>query len=138
MIRFRLLLLTSVLLGGTPLIAAETVHLYLSDGKSYRVELNGVFSKLCTLRSAQVVSPRDAIIDGDPDRPRNKFFDPFFDVSRVKKGEVLGDSRLVGEGETFPFDVALKGVTVSAAQVRSNGTWSMTLRWTACENIPKR
>ena len=46
-------------------------------------------------------------------------------------------ARLVGDGESFPFEVALKGVTITDATVRSNGSWTMSIKWAACENIPK-
>jgi len=107
-------------------------------GARYAVGLNGVFAKVCGGKSVQLVSPR---LDGDPDRPAaGPGFMKIekFPVEKVKKGEVLGSATLVSDGESFPFNVALKGATVSDAQMRSNGTWTMTISWSSCTNVPKR
>lgn len=110
----------------------------LVGGKAYRVELNGVLAKVCGGRSFQLVSPR---LDGDPDRPAGgTSFQKIekFPLAKVTKGEVLGTATLVTDGERFPFNVELKGATISDALVRSNGTWTMTISWSSCINVPKR
>ncbi|MSO30572.1 MAG: hypothetical protein EXQ48_06440 [Acidobacteria bacterium] len=100
--------------------------------------MNGVLDKLCGDRSVQFVSPR---LDGDPDRPAaGPGFMKIgkFPVEKVKKGEILGSATLVTDGESFPFNVELKGVTVSDARVRNNSSWTMTILWSSSRNVPKR
>jgi hypothetical protein len=113
-----------------PLLAAVPVDLSFG-GKVYRVEVNAVLMKVCAGQSLSIVSPRDAIISSGDDAAGIKTFP----LELVKKGTYMDAARLVGKGETFPFDVELKGAKVSDALVRSNGTWSMTVTWTSCANV---
>lgn len=123
-----------LILAVAPLVAAETVHLYVG-GKAYDAELNGVPAKVCTGKSVQIISPRKPV-DGDPDRPKSRGTP--FPLERVKKGEQLGAVTLVTDGESFPFSIEMKGVSVSDAMIRGNGTWTMTVSWTSCSNVAKR
>jgi hypothetical protein len=111
-----------------PLLAAEPVDLSFG-GKVYRVEVNAVLMKICAGQSLSIVSPRSITMEDDKGET--------FPLELVKKGTYMDAARLVGKGETFPFDVELKGANVSDALVRSNGTWSMTVRWTSCANVAK-
>lgn len=110
-----------------PVHAAADMFLAISSGKEYRVGLNGVFSSICRLNSIQILPP--TLVGGGETFP----------IARVKKGEVLGTVRLrlVGDGESFPFDMDLKDVTVSDASVRPNGSWTMTVRWSNCSLSPR-
>lgn len=122
----------------TPLAAQKNVVKMRFDGKTYTVQLNGVFATMCRGRSVQVVSPRDPI-DGDPDRPvRSLTTDgETFPLALVKTGTLASAVTLTGDGETFPFDIELKDLRVTDANTRSNGTWVMVLTWAACANRPK-
>lgn len=107
-------------------------------GRRYAVQVNGVVGKVCGGRSVQLLSPR---VDGDPDRPAAKsgFLKiEKYPIEKVKKGEALGTATIVTDGESFPLDVELKGATISDALIRSNGTWTMTMSWSSCANVPKR
>ncbi len=119
-----LLLAILIALAARPLIAADL--LLVIGGTRYRTDVRSIPAKLCTLPAALLASPARLVGDGES-----------FPVARVKKGEKLGDVRLIGDGESFPFEVALKGVTITDATVRSNGSWTMSIKWAACENIPK-
>lgn len=115
-----------------PVHAAADVFLAIDAG-TYAVALNGVLDKICGGRSVQLVSrPPTAERNGATDRKID------FPIARVKKGEVLGSATLVTDGESFPFNVELKGVTVSDARVRGNGTWTMTIQWSSCTNVARR
>jgi hypothetical protein len=107
-----------------PIIAAERVELSFG-GKGYAVEVLAGLSKVCTGGSLFVVSPSDMTVEKMP-------------LDLVKKGTVIGDATLVGKGEPFPFDVELKGATVSSATVRSNGRWVMKVTWASCANVANR
>ena len=111
----------------TPLAAQNNVVEMRLDGKTYKVQLNGVLATLCRGQSSQIVSPRNAVF-GDAES---------FPLALVKEGTLAGAVTLIGDGESFPFDIDLKDVRVTDANIRSNGTWTMTLRWSACANRPK-
>lgn len=125
-----------LLAGIAPLLSAEMTYLYFG-GKKYKVEVNGVLGRVCGGKSVQILSPR---VDGDPDRPRTALVGDgeTFPLEKVKKGEKLGAVTLVTDGESFPFTIEMKEVSVTDAIIRNTGTWTMTLSWSSCSNVPKK
>jgi hypothetical protein len=106
-----------------PIIAAERGYLSFG-GKGYAVEVLEGLLKVCKGGSLFVTSPSDMTVEKMP-------------LDLVKEGTVIGDATLVGKGETFPFDVELKGATVSSATVLRNGRWIMKVTWASCANVAK-
>ena len=121
----------------TPVSAQNNVQMRF-DGKTYKVHVNGVFQILCRGRGVGVVSPRDPI-GGASDKPVRslKTDGETFPLALVKTGKLAGAVTLTADGEAFPFDVDLKDVRVTDANILSNGTWIMMLRWSACANRVK-
>ena len=140
------------LVGVTPVAAQTNAVITGNDGKTYRVRLNGVFAKICAGRAVQLTSPSDGRVSaqdiaigvdtGAASEPLslsgdNKHITPF-PLDKVKKDEYLRDVWLTTHLTTVPFDIEMKDVRVTAANIRSNGTWTMTLGWSSCTNRPKK
>lgn len=119
--------------------AAESVYMYL-EGKTYAVQINGVFNRLCGGKSVQVLSQA---LDGDPDRPKRGgpkigTDGETYPLAMVKKGLTLGTVVLVSRDPNSFQKIELRGARVADAFVRNNGSWTMTVDWTGgCQGLAK-
>lgn len=124
----------------TPVSAQNNVVNMRLDGKTYSVQLNGVFAKVCAAGRVQLTDfAFEKEVDGSsPPLLGGVSNGAHIPLVKIKMGEQLGAVTLSSTTNPFPFDLDLKDAKVTRATVRSNGTWTMTVGWSSCTNRPKK